>query len=79
LHDAVDAGITYAQGFAEWEAAQAADLDLERWENGGYPTRFMAKVLAWYQLHNLVKLHSEEAASTKAQGQAKRNSGRSRA
>jgi len=49
-----------------WEAASAANLDIFAWESGKYPNWFMARVLAWYELHQLVAAHSEDAAAKNA-------------
>ena len=47
--------------FAEWQAAAAAGLDLWAWEQGEYPVRFMERVIAWWNLSNLVKTHGQDA------------------
>ena len=52
-------------GFMEWEAATQAGLNLWKWDNGSYSRKFMAKVIAWYSLHNLVEVHSQDAANKK--------------
>ncbi len=52
--------------FSGWEAATAAGLDLERWENHGYPIAFMESTIAWKTLHDLVEQHKEEAGVTAA-------------
>ena len=65
LRSRVNTGITAGQHFHEWEACHAAGLDLWRWESGGYPVEFMAKVLAWHRLHNLVQSHTAEAAAAR--------------
>jgi len=54
--------IAYSAGYEGWEAAHFCKLDLERWDNGGYPPRFMAKTIAFYRLHNLVALHTRDSA-----------------
>lgn len=71
LKDAVDPGIAYAQGFAEWEAATGAGLDLWKWETNAYPVEFKARVLAWYNLHNLVRSNVEDAVNRKARKKGK--------
>jgi hypothetical protein len=53
-------------GYNEWEAiiAAGATLDeLQKWDAGGYPISFKAKVIAWYNLHKLVELHASDAVS----------------
>ena len=49
--------------FNEYEAATAAGLDLWKWESSDYPRWFKAKVVAWYNLHNLVDAHTQDAAT----------------
>jgi len=51
--------------FTEWEAAHEAGCDLWRWHCNEYPTTFKARVMAWYELHNLVQLHQHDAGLTK--------------
>jgi hypothetical protein len=59
--------------FAAWEAGVAAGLDMYKWENTTFYSRaFKARAIAWYQLHNLVRLLSEVAAQRQAQKKAKR-------
>lgn len=72
LPDSIDPGITYNNSFAEWEAAHAARLDLYDWDSGKYPVWFMAKVLAWHKLHNLVEAHTQAAVNAKAKADAKK-------
>jgi len=43
-------------------AAHYCRLDLERWDTGGYETRFMAKVIAFYRLHGLIAMHTRDSA-----------------
>jgi len=38
---------------------------LNKWENGEYSRRFMARAIAWYLLHSAVMAHQEDAASLK--------------
>jgi len=72
LPDAINPGITYSNSFAEWEAAQAAGLNLWDWEHGGYTKYFKVKVLAWYKLHSLVEAHTKAAVNKKARADAKK-------
>lgn len=68
MRDAVDPHISFSMGFLEWEAAVAAGATLDelvKWEERSYPKQFMAKVVAWYQYHCLVKTHQEDAARPK--------------
>ena len=50
----------------EWEAAHAAKLDLYKWEMGGYPGDFKAKVIAWYSRHIELELHRQDAVARAA-------------
>ena len=72
IKNSVQAGITYSQGFLEFEAAQEAGLDLWKWYMNYYNNKFKAKIIAWYKYHNLVKAHAEDAASLQAERNAKR-------
>lgn len=65
LRDSVNSGISYSMLFSEWEACHGAGLDLWRWENNQYPIEFKAKVIAWWELHNLVSIHNQDAAAAK--------------
>lgn len=60
--------------FAEWEAAIAAGATLDelyKWETGGYPKPFRARVIAWHNLHNLVEAHKNDAAAEKVKSRSK--------
>lgn len=71
--EAVDPGIASAISFTEWEAATAAGLDMYEWEHTAvYPRTFKERVIAWYQLHGMVKLHSEVKAQRVAQKKSRR-------
>ena len=72
LPDAIDPGITYSNSFAEWEAANAAGVNLWDWEDGAYPNWFKAKVLAWYKLHNLVEAHTQAVVNAKSKSKSKK-------
>lgn len=65
LRNAVNSGITFSMEFQSWEAAAAAGLNLWEWEQGNYTSRFQAKVIAWFRLHNLVQAHTQDAAQKK--------------
>jgi len=62
LKNAVNTGISYSLHFESWQACIAAGLDIERWENAGYPPQLMSSVVAWYRLSGLVQTHSRDAA-----------------
>ena len=61
----VRAGIQYGMKFAGYEACTSAGLDLWKWAEGLYPRKFMADVVAWHELHNLVSLHQHDASVRK--------------
>lgn len=63
LSGGVDPDISYAMPFVEWEAANAAGLSLWDWECGRYSKDFKVRVIAWYNLHQLVQSHIEDAAA----------------
>jgi len=70
----VDTGISFSTGYGEWEAAIAAGAtleELEKWDRGLYPVGFKAKVVAWYGLHSLIELHSNDAVARKQAQDAK--------
>lgn len=37
-----------------------------KWANGEYPHAFMAKVIAWHQLHGAVEMHVNDASMSKS-------------
>jgi hypothetical protein len=68
----VDAQISHSLSYISWQAAVAAGLDLYKWWRGEYPVRFQAKVIAWYQLRNLVRLHQEQAVADRQKREIKK-------
>jgi hypothetical protein len=65
VRGAISTGITYSQEFEGFEACVAAGLNIERWATGDYPIPFMAKIVAWYRLHNLIEIHKADAVNRK--------------
>ena len=68
---AVDPHIEYSIQFSIWEAATAAGATLDelvKIERGEYPSWFLARLVAWHQLHGLVAMHREDAARPKTKG-----------
>lgn len=61
IRSSVNPGIKYSDSFAEIEACVAAGLDLWKWENCEYSDSFKIRVVAWYQMHNVVSQHIEDA------------------
>lgn len=47
--------------------------ELCRLDDGGYPKRFLVKLLAWKQSRDLVRIHSEDAVARAAKRKAKRS------
>ncbi len=62
----VNPNISYTPAYAELEACVAANLDPWTWERGGYNVAFKAKILAWYQLRQLIELNTQDAVQRKA-------------
>lgn len=65
-------GITTSAHYEEWEACIAAGLDIEKWEYGGYSTRFKAHAIAWHRLHNAVDMMLSDAAIEKQKSDIKK-------
>lgn len=66
LSKGINPGISYDPSFEGWLAARhaGANLDqLEKWDNWQYPREFMARVVAFYRLHNKVESFTEEAVA----------------
>jgi hypothetical protein len=56
-----------------FDAAIAAGATLEELARiDQYPKPFLAKLVAWHQMSNLIKVHQEDAANEKARGKGKR-------
>ena len=72
LKSSVQTGIQYSDYFESWTACVAARLDLEKWDSGGYPPKFMARVVAWHRLSGLVDVHKDQARNEAAERQSKR-------
>lgn len=69
----VDPGIESGMSFAEWEAATAAGLDMYKWEYTAlYPRVFKERVIAWYRLHNMVRMRAEVKTQRVAQKKSRR-------
>lgn len=66
VKDTVDPGITYSFGFAEWQACVGVGLDLWAWESGEYPRWFKIRVIGYYNMSNLVGLHTQSEISQKS-------------
>ncbi len=72
IKNPVDTGIQFTFAFEEFEACIAAGLDLDKWNNGLYPTELKAQVIAWHRLHNMVDTHTKAAVADKSERLAAR-------
>lgn len=62
----INTGISYSMSYRVWEAAIAAGATLEelqKLEDGEFSRAFLVKLVAWYNCHGLVELHTEDAKS----------------
>jgi hypothetical protein len=74
LSDAVRPNISYSLRYLEFDACIGAGLDLYKWYcTNFYPIYFKAVVMAFWRLHKLVLVHTDDAAYRKAKskGQGK--------
>jgi len=69
----VDTGIGYGMLYKEFEACVEAGLSLEKWFGGEYDLRFMAKVIAWWQLRRLISSHTSDAEAQELKAKSKRH------
>jgi hypothetical protein len=63
LSSGINTGISYSMRFAEFDAAIAAGLDLERWVDNSYPPYLKAMIVAWHNLKSLIDAHQNDAQS----------------
>jgi len=61
----ISTGITQSFSYLEWEAATAINLDMEKWDNGGYHKSFKAKVIAFYNIRKAVEGYTNYIVSKK--------------
>ena len=60
--------ISFSRDFEGWTAAIAAGATLEelyKWDAGGYPLWFMARVIVWRSMIEAIELHKAAAAAPK--------------
>ena len=53
-------GISFSTDYAGTSAAIAAGATLDellKWDNGGYPVWFMARIMKWHELNGLIDMH----------------------
>lgn len=63
----MEAGISFSMEYLEWDAAIAAGATMDELES--LPKRslaFRAKLIAWSEAHNLIAMHQDDAARSKA-------------
>jgi len=68
-------GIQYSLDFAKWEAAVAAGSTLEelkKMDDNLYPKWFVARLVAWHELHNLIEMHMQDAQNTAMERMSKK-------
>lgn len=61
--------------FAIWQAAVSAGAtldELQKLEDGGYKRAFLAKLVAWYNMRNLIDLHTNDAQNAETKRRSKR-------
>lgn len=68
----VDTGIGYGMLYKEFEACVEAGLSVEKWFGGEYGLRFMAKVVAWWQLRKLIAAHTSDAESASIKAKSRK-------
>lgn len=64
LANTLNVGIERSNELLLWEAAIAAGAtldDLEKLDNREYSKRFMARLVVWYERHQLYKAHVSDA------------------
>jgi len=68
IRDSVNTNIVYESvTFQLWEAAISAGATLDELTKlDTYPKAFQAKLIAWFEKHNLVKTHRQAAAAEAA-------------
>ena len=72
VKDAVDPGITYSMGYAEWQACEGVGLDLWAWENGTYPRWFKVRIMAFYNLSKMIELQTDSEVAKKSAPKGRR-------
>ena len=63
---------------AKWEAAVAANATLDelmKLDNNEYPRMFVARLVAWHELHNLIAMHSQDAENAALERMRKQGKG----
>jgi len=58
--------------FAEWDACLGCKLDLWKWDNNEYPIKFKTRVMAFWKLHNLVELHTQDEVNRQVKKKSKK-------
>ena len=68
----VNAGISYSQSFLELTACIKSNLDPDKWDKGEYSSSLKAKVIARYELAQLIAAHVEDARIDKQKADSQR-------
>lgn len=62
----IDPQISASVSFTKWEAAVAAGAtldELKKLHAGVYPNAFIAKLIAWHNMHELVEANADDAVA----------------
>ena len=76
VRDTINTGITYNDYYEGLRAAHWAGgtLDeLKRWIDGGYPTSFMAIVIAMYRMDTMIEQHAHSAVAADSRRRSRRH------
>ncbi len=73
LRDSVDPGISYTPQYMVFDAAIAAGATLDELARiEDYPKSFLAKLVAWHQMSNLIRVHQEDAVQEKSRSKGRK-------
>lgn len=66
VRNAVNPHISYSPEYSVFDAAIAAGATLDELSKlEKYPKTFRAKLVAWFNYHNAIEMHSQDAANPK--------------
>jgi hypothetical protein len=68
LSDGIDPGIEYSVTYSLWDSAIAAGATLEELQKmhaGRYSPKFLASLVAWNNMKNMIANHIEDAKAKK--------------
>lgn len=75
LTNKVNTGISYSIEFSKWDSAVGAGAtvkDLYDIDQGAYPSKFLAKLIAFGNMKNLIYAHTEDAKTKASKKKGKR-------